>query len=370
MAEQEIPLTLLVIAQSARMLAKMGVDAGFAVVAVDCYADVDTRHLAVETFKIASLSLVEVRPALDALQSRHGLTHVVYGSGFEDYLETLGYLQQSWVVLGNAVEVFRQFQDKRAFFAQLAALFIHHPQTIFTPPSNKEGQWLRKPFSGAGGVGIRWHDPHDAADADKFYWQRFVRGEALSMLFLAAAGRVEIVGYNRQWTRFVDDEKQSFLFAGIASHVNVSDDHRRLLYEWLTKLARVYPLRGLGSLDFMLAAGCCYVLEINPRIPASAQLYGKQVFRRHLQACLGVMTDDAIEAEPAAYQVIYARQSLRVPEVVDWPDWALDRPDGGAIIGMGQPICSIIAAGKSPDQAAECLSARLQIIENILNIGF
>ncbi|WAR43525.1 ATP-grasp domain-containing protein [Methylomonas rapida] len=370
MAEQDIPLTLLVIAQSARMLVQMAVGAGFSAVAIDCYADSDTLQLALEAIKVESLRLNEVRPALDAVQVKHGLTHVVYGSGFEDHLETLGFLQQNWVVLGNSVEVFRQIQDKPAFFARLAALSILYPQTIFTPPSGERRQWLLKPVSGAGGAHIRWHDPNDSVCADKFYWQRFVRGEALSMLFLAAEGRIGIVGFNRQWICSVGHEKQPFLFAGIASHANVSDDHRRLLYEWLTKLARVYPLRGLGSLDFMLADGYCYVLEINARIPASAQLYGKRVFSLHLQACLGVMTDDSIESEPAAYQVVYAKQAVKIPVSVDWPDWALDRPSGGAIVGMGQPICSIIAAGKSPGQAEECLCHRQQVIENILNIGF
>ncbi|MDD1621716.1 MAG: ATP-grasp domain-containing protein, partial [Methylococcaceae bacterium] len=177
------------------------------------------------------------------------------------------------------------------------------------------------------------------------------------------------LGFNRQWTTAIDDS-HPFVFAGVASHAEVSVVNQKLLSDWLAKLAGVYPLRGLGSLDFIVVDGECYVLEINARIPASAQLYGTSIFALHLQACNGVLDGKAVEqVAPAAYQIIYAREMLRVPESVAWPTWAADRPVCGSIIGKGQPLCSIIAAGNSPRQVLERLRRRQQIIENILNTG-
>ncbi len=160
------------------------------------------------------------------------------------------------------------------------------------------------------------------------------------------------------------------MFAGVSNHAEVSVANQRLLAEWLAKLVRVYPLQGLGSLDFMLVDGRCYVLEINARIPASAQLYGQSVFIRHVQACLNVFDDaDIGQVVPTAYQIIYAQRPIEIPESISWPDWVVDRPGIGAIIGKGQAICSIITKGENTRQVSELLHLRQRFIENILNTG-
>lgn len=369
MTSLKVPSKLLVIAQSARMLAQMAVDAGFMPVVIDCFADSDTRQLALHTLKVSSLRLVDVQPALEAMRKAHGLTHLVYGSGFEHCTETLAFLEQDWIVLGNTVEIFRRFQDKPAFFGRLAALTIPFPDTVFTPPADG-GSWLTKPVRGEGGADITRYSPDVSAVPHDCYWQRYLEGESFSVLFVACRGQAKVLGFNRQWSTANADDERPFLFAGVGSHAEVSVGHQSLLSEWLTKLAEEYSLRGLGSLDFIVKDDSCYVLEINARIPASAQLYGEAVFTLHLQACLGSLDGASVEqALPAAYRIIYAKNPVRIPESVDWPKWAADRPDGGAFIGKGQPICSIIAAGKSPRQVSKHLRRRQLIIENILNTG-
>lgn len=359
---------LLVIAQSARMLTQMAINAGFVPVAIDCFGDSDTRQLALDTLKVASLALADVLPAVEAMRKTHGLTHLVYGSGFEHCSETLDFLEKDWIVLGNSVEVFRCFQDKPAFFARLAALSIPHPETSFSSPEGG-GNWLIKPMRGEGGTDITRYDPDASIKPGEWYWQRNLEGEAFSVLFLACRGQTKVLGFNRQWMMGIDDD-HPFVFAGVASQTEVSLANQKLLSDWLAKLVGVYPLRGLGSLDFIVAEGRCHVLEINARIPASAQLYGESIFALHLRACLGIWDDTLVEqALPSAYRIIYAENTIRIPEDIVWPTWAADRPNGGAIIGKGQPICSIIAAEKSPRQVSEHLRRRQQIIENILNTG-
>ena len=368
MSSLQIPSTLLVIAQSARMLARLAIDAGYTPVVVDGYADTDTRLMALDVVKVASLRLADVLPALDALRMRHGLTHVVYGSGFEYSTDTLAYLHRNWEVLGNSAAVFRSLQQKSEFFDQLAALSIPHPETVFMPP-NADGAWLVKPLRGEGGIGIRRYRADCDRDVDDCYWQRFVVGESMSALFVASDGYVDVLGFNRQATLALDDDR-CCVFAGVDSHAELGSAHRGVVVDWLRKLVGIYRLRGLGSLDFILADGQCYLLEINARIPASAQLYGKGVLESHIQACLGNRQSPKPKSTlPSAYRVIYADRDLAIPGVVDWPEWVSDRPDGGVFIGKGQPICSIIAAGKGRDQAFEQLRLRQNIVENILNTG-
>ena len=134
MSNFNIPAKLLVIALSGRMPAQLAVDAGYAVFVIDCYADLDTRQLALESIKGESLRLADIQPALEYMRHAHALTHVLYGSGFENCAESLAYLEQHLAVLGNPFTVFRQFQNKQAFFRQLAVFSIPYPETVFTAP--------------------------------------------------------------------------------------------------------------------------------------------------------------------------------------------------------------------------------------------
>lgn len=362
-----IPEKLLVIAQSARMLAQLAVNAGLRPVTVDCFADQDTRQIAVDTWRVPSLALCDVKPVIEAIREKYGLTHLVYGSGFEYHVETLAYLEQDWRVLGNSAEMLRQLQDKAAFFAQMAALTIRCPETVFSAPANG-GDWLVKPMQGAGGLMIARYDPRDdIGSSTTGYWQRYLKGQAMSALFVACHGQVRLLGFNRQWTTAID-AKQAFVFAGIRNCAELSQAHQQLLLDWLAKLVLVYPLQGLGSLDFMLADDRCYLLEINPRIPASAQLYGETIFSLHVRACLGELGECAL-IEPKGYQILYARKPFRVPAVFNWPEWTVDRPEAGSIIGKGEPICSIIATAKTAEQVEASLRSRQDLIETLLNTG-
>ena len=382
MSDFETPSRLLVIAKSGRMLAQMAVNASIVPVVIDCFADLDTRQLAVATLKVNSLAWSDIQTSVAKLKSKYALTHLLYGSGFESHIESLTNLQQDWVVLGNSSAVFQRLQDKPDFFRQLDSLGIPYPETVFSPPS-KDKDWLRKPYLGQGGEGIGWFDvntqnyarlpaaetenKHEVVEADH-YWQRYVAGQPMSVTFIAAADKMEVLGFNRQWT--VEFEGQPFSFGGIASGAELDITHKNRLLAWLQELIKVYGLRGLASLDFIMTEAGLQVLEINPRIPASAQLYGKNILQRHLQACLDLAPDNInTQLEPSGYQILFAAIDVQIPSGISWPEWALDRPDCGANIGKGQPICSIIASGKSPENVAEQLDLRRQFIENILNTG-
>ena len=82
---------LLVIALSGRLPAQLALAGGYAPVVIDCFADEDTRCVAVEVLQVTSLLLMDVLPSLAAMRLAHGLTHVIYGSGFENCPETLAY---------------------------------------------------------------------------------------------------------------------------------------------------------------------------------------------------------------------------------------------------------------------------------------
>ncbi|MBD9363291.1 ATP-grasp domain-containing protein [Methylomonas fluvii] len=360
-----VPKCLLVIAKSARMLVQMCVDSGCEVVAIDCFADSDTRQMAKQTYQVASLAWDDIRAAVTAVREVHGLGELVYGSGLETYPETLSCLERDWRIIGNSAATFQRVQDKHDFFARLDSLSIRHPPVMFTKPED-DFDWLLKPWCGEGGLGIRRSNNDEFADG---YWQRYIEGRSMSVLFVASSGGVELIGFNEQWAA-KSDGGQSFLFEGIASHAKVSRSVQSEIADWLDRLVNVYGLRGLNSMDFMLRAGKCYVLEINARISASAQLYGKSLLLKHLQACQNSRdTDVGLSTEPSAYQIVYAQKKVTIPERLVWPDWAVDRPNPGAIVATGEPICSIIATGKNSGQVLDNLHRQQRILANLLETG-
>jgi methenyltetrahydromethanopterin cyclohydrolase len=364
-----LPTNVLIIAQSGRMLAQLAVDAGFTPWVIDCFADLDTQSLAQQSFKVNSLALSDIKNLTDQLKEDFGLTHLLYGSGFENYTDSLAYLEKHWVVLGNPVEVICGLQDKPKFFQRLQALNIPFPESRFEPP-DVDDSWLLKHMQGQGGTGVycsqKNHNAAFAAPPHKIYWQRQLAGVSMSVSFLAGSDALHILGFNRQWTQQIGPNP--FVFAGVTNHADISSANQAVLYESLAKLVKLYAVRGLGSLDFMLVDGRCYVLEINARIPASAQLYGKSVLNAHIQACLGLASRFDVQiARPAGFWVCYASAQHKLPQAACWPDWVLDRPEPAAIIGKGQPICSIIASGNSPAQVLTQLQTRQSYIETILN---
>ena len=365
MSSLNLPPLLLVIAQSARMLVQMAVEAGFQAVAVDCFADLDTEALATETVKVDNLAVAAIQPVIEALAIRYGLTHVVYGSGFERYPESLAYMESRLIMLGNTATVFRRFQDKPAFFRNLKQLSIKYPETVFSAPA-EGGDWLLKPMRGEGGVGIARYAAGQTVDAERFYWQRYLSGAVCSVLFTASVGLVRVLGFNRQWA--TENDEQRYWFAGVSNHADVSPRNRALLTEWLENLVGLYSLRGLGSLDFIVHEGDCHVLEINARIPASAQLYGASIFKQHCLACLDVPSDGEWVL-PAGFQIIFAQNDITVPAGLSWPEWVVDRPASGVFIGKGAPVCSIIAAGNDAAQVETRLRHRQIIIDNFINTG-
>ncbi|WP_415880527.1 ATP-grasp domain-containing protein [Methylomonas sp. TEB] len=354
------------IAKSARMLVQMCVDSGWEVVAIDCYADSDTRQMAKMVYQVTSLALSDVRAALEEAGRRYRLTELLYGSGLESQQATLVYLENHWRIIGNSAAIFQSVQDKCDFFVRLALFSIPYPEVVYSRP-NENDYWLLKPWRGEGGLVIRRCSVGD--DAEYGYWQRHIEGRSMSVLFVATSGGIELIGFNEQWLADCSSE-HPFMFGGVLSRAEVPDAVQTLMAGWLLKLSAAYGLRGLNSLDFILDEGDCYVLELNARISASAQLYGKSVLRKHLQAFQD-NPDENLEVSvlPSAYKIVFARNPVTISEGFEWPSWTADRPNPGSIVATGEPICSIIATGKNSGQVLDNLHRQQRILANLLETG-
>ncbi|MBS3965121.1 MAG: ATP-grasp domain-containing protein [Methylomonas sp.] len=332
---------LLALGQSARAVAKLAVDSGWQVVTIDVFADVDTQDLAVEAYRVRSLAVEDLRPALDEVMRRHAPTHCVYASGFEANVDALHDLSKRLIILGNSPDCLASVCDRDRFFRALADLSIPFPETGFVAP--EPGLWLCKSLHSAGGMAVGWQMPLQAAASDSLYWQRYQNGVVYSAAFIAHNQGVDVMGFNRQWSVAVGD--RPFVFAGAMSNVTLPPDLAHRVEGWLAALARHFGLRGLGSLDFIVDGDVCHVLELNARFSASSALYGCDVFGAHVAACVGDYAGCKVDDFPRASRVLFADGDWVIPRDLPWPDWAVDRPQPGSLIGKGLPLCSIMAAG-------------------------
>jgi uncharacterized protein len=351
---------LLIVAKSARMLAQAAQKSGLKPLAIDLWGDQDTRCYVEDIQQTPSLAKEHLLPAIDYFVIRYPLACMVYGSGFEEHLDSLKHTNTRLILLGNQPDVFAKLQNKPAFFSLLEKLEIPCPEVSFHQPG-QDADWLVKSPQGQGGVGIRRYHSDKTSESD-VYWQKYQEGIPHSALFLADGKRSQIVGFNRQWTAALNDTDE-FVFSGIINSTELSLEQKNQISTWLDKLVPALSLKGLNSLDFIQQDQASYVLEINPRPPASMQLYDADLFARHIKACQGELLDDVeVQNGFTAYQIIYARQNTQIPDGFAWPDEVVDIPNAGSIIATGQPICSMITHGKEPQQVLEQLKNKQELI--------
>lgn len=355
---------ILVVANSGRMLARSALYIGLKPIVIDVFSDEDTRNLAYDFCQIPTLSLDYLIPAVEAFLSRHNVSHFIYGSGFEGHHDSLAYLNERLKVIGNQVKTFITAQQKVTLFQVLDRFNIPYPLVSFTQPQ-VDDLWLIKPLFSYGGVGIKRYLPGDEVN-ELYYWQRYQEGTLHSVLFLADGINAQVVGFNTQWARSADRDSE-FIFCGIINSCELESTNKQTVFDWVKKLTIEFGLVGLNSLDFIHSKGQNYFLEINPRLPASMQLYGSNLLNNHISACQGVLEYNPIKNLVCrAYQVVYIEDDIFVPQFIDWPTYVVDVPAVGVLIRKGQPICSIIVHENNPQLVfAELADKQQQLITNL-----
>lgn len=354
---------VLIAGLSGRSLAQAARRSGYVPLVADLFSDCDTRDAAEQCVRLdADLSTGITGPALTAglrclvEHSTAVPVALVCGSGFEDR-PALAQAAANAVgipLAGTRPSEIEALKRPDRFFALLARLGIPHPETRADAPPHRRG-WLRKRLGGAGGshvVPAVWASdrPDEAA-----YYQRRVKGSAVSTLFLASGGDVEIVGFSRQWV--APRRGAPFRFGGLAGPDVVPGALRDSMVGAIRALVGGIDIRGLASADFLAAGDRWWLIEVNPRPGASLDVFDRgdaRLFDAHLQAShdhpprpTGSATRDADRSVgPArALAYLYAPRALTVPDGFAWPDWTADRPHAGDRIRRHWPVCTVLAAG-------------------------
>lgn len=340
--------SLVILAQSGRMLAQSAARAGWRPWVLDLYGDADTQACSAHCRVVADdcggfardLILAEVRLAVT-----QGAIGLVYGSGLECYPNLLAELATLLPVLGNQAHVVRRLKSPRQFFPLLDSLEIPYPETQFETPNSAEA-WLVKPSCGEGGKGVAFLAFSTAIPCGA-YFQRQITGTPMSVLFLADGHRACVVGFNELWVSGAAE--RPFGFVGANNRPALTLLSQQQWVDWLQRLMDRVALKGLNSLDFICNGNHCWALEINPRPSATLALYDDDfadgLLAAHVQACAGRLPEAVPVAAPRALRSVFAPQQITVPDGLEWPPCCVDLPLAGTVIKEGQPLCSVLVSG-------------------------
>ena len=364
-------------ALSARALAEAAANEGLGAVALDVFGDADTRCVAREWHGIGAAGSLHIDgerflAVLARLAQRGDVRAWMAGSGFDGRPDLLERGAALLPLIGTPADGVRRVRDPHAFFSALDRHGIGFPPIAFDRPADPAG-WLRKDAGSCGGWQVRRATRGDDAGAG-VYWQRERRGEAHSATFIANGRDAVLLGVNRQGVQAIGD--RPCVFSRLAGPVPVSDGVRRELTAIVRLLAGVFEVRGLASLDLLLAGERIEVLELNPRPPASLALYprlgGVGVLTAHLQACeQGLLPPPPGTDMPVrGVEILFAARTLeidapRAAALAALPG-ACDLPRAGTRIAAGDPLCSVRAEAADEARMNEQLAARRDAVRALI----
>ncbi|HET7551308.1 MAG TPA: ATP-grasp domain-containing protein, partial [Gemmatimonadaceae bacterium] len=387
---------VLLVGVSTRALAESAVGAGYEVLSVDGYGDLDNpaspalslaRDFGVEyTAHAAAAAAAGLELDYDA---------VCYGSSLENHPRDVALLASRAELWGNPPAVLRRARNAVAL-SRLLRSRLGAGALVRASAGDSSREWLMKPRASGGGHDItEWHS--GSALPRTHVLQERIDGTPGSIAFVAHDGDSVPFAISRQLvgdTRFAASAFQycgSILSSCPGSVIDAATDSAHLLAEEL-------DLTGLACLDFVVSRdGIPHAIELNPRYSASMELaeraFGYSVFAAHARACarrgnhrsarFSHHPDERFTHLPAkrptdhpaaplprldlaaslrsvgalGKAVLFAPTTLVMPDTRPWltdPD-VRDIPHPGETIPRGHPVCTIFATARDDSACYEML---------------
>lgn len=369
---------------SVRAMAESAAAAGYAVLAVDAFGDLDTARVAERVLTPRDDMGVPYSAERAARLSRElEVDAVSYAASFENSPKALELLSRGRRLLGNDPGVVSLARDPVGLSRIVKTGGFPGPAVRSSAPPVKHParRWLIKPRASGGGRGIQpWRSGQIVPRT--CYLQQRILGIPGSLVFVADGTRILALGISRQLIGSRAFGAHGFGYVGNIL-APLSDPHLPRGHELLsgaTALAEAVTvecgLRGVNGIDFVASDGVPFLVELNPRYSASLELveraFGLSIFQMHIQGCLNQLPSRC--ALPPRFRaigkaVVYARRRVRVGDTRAWLDdpTVADIPRPGEYIAAGQPICTVFARGRTSGECETALALRAARIYSEIN---
>lgn len=359
-------MKVLLVGISTRALAQSAVRAGYEVISLDFFGDSDQPAGAEVHSLVRDLGQP---PTLLSLAQAAGLfassaEMVVVEAGLENEPAFLKICppEKRW---GNSNSTIIGVRDLNQVREALTGTGIFLPETVHpgeTLPSG--GHYLVKDAAHSGGMGVREWDGKTPPRGREVL-QRFIDGELASACFVANGRQARLLGLTRQYAGETGLGAPAYAWCGNVAPWGDSD-LQRLVLEAVTTLTASFGLVGLNGIDFMARNGVPYLLEVNPRPPASFELFerllGLNAFQLHVDACQGKLPLGPVTMLPGiawGKGILYAREDLQLGDTHSWAAQDVsDVPHSGEQIPAWAPVCTIFAQGNNVAGCWENVLAR------------
>lgn len=365
----------IIAAPSARRFAEAAVAFGHEVIALDAFADEDAQRVSSKTHKLKihksdqgfSLDEDDFKSVFSGIDLAE-IDGFLYGSLFDNCPDLLAWVAERVSIVGNQPEVLKRAKDL-SFFALLDDLNIAYPEVCLQMPDNS-AQWLAKQFGGSGGTHIRYaNQAKSDGYFQKAYFQKKHAGTPISILFVADGKTAKTIGFNQQLV--APTGEIPYRFAGAVNNVALQPNICAAFECAVQQLTSALSLRGINSLDAVLEGDALWILELNPRLSATFDLY-ENLFSLHLQGCAGSLTNSLPKIKTSKAQLIlYADKVLEIPKDFAWPIWVADIPalaagEFNVRIAQHMPICSMFAQAESAEIAHALVLQRSDKLREML----
>jgi len=373
----ELPTELIVVGASARAMAECAERSGFVVWSVDQFGDVDLDEVS------AGMRVVSNWPAgiADAVCGLPDVP-VLYGGALENSPDVIRRLKLERCLIGSspgAVSAIRNPVRLQETLRNSGLPALEIAESIRSADCSQ--QWFLKPIASAAGINARRFEfPSSASELpDGCLLQQFVRGQTVSGLYLVGAGGVQLLGMTEQLCGVAEAGASGVLYAGsiapLGEHELPGDCFREA--EAIGN-ALLPSLRGLVGIDFIRdeAEKKLWTLEVNPRFPASAELFERllewPLIRWHVESCLGhdvkprTSVPDRDRADiftgVCGKLILYATSTVRIQSLQDvvtklfGDDCEVaDIPANGSLIEVGMPVCTLLLKRSTVESCREAL---------------
>ena len=360
---------------STRGFAESAARAGYEVVAVDGFGDLDLRARAHSVHVARSGGRFSVRAAVAAARGLEADV-VCYVGSFENHARAVGVLAADRVLWGNRPAVLAAVRDPVRLARALRARGLPTPAVRVTAPRAATARrWLVKPRASGGGGGVApWRGGPLPRGS---YLQQRVTGVPGSIVFAADGQTAVPLGVSRALAgdaRF-GDVAGGFRYCGsllVAPEEPLFGRACRLA----ATVTAAFGLVGVNGVDFVARGAVPYAVEVNPRYCASMELVerarGISIFAVHARACAGELPA-LVHTRPAAdvigKAIVYAREDVMPEGTARWleDDDVRDVPAPGEGIARGHPICTVFARGRSVTACGGALAARARTVYRSLD---
>jgi len=367
-----------VVGASARAAVHSLARAGFSSSAIDLFADRDLKRIAPCTV----CPLDRYPDAIPELVASFPPGPILYTGGLENHPHVIRELATQRELLGNPPEVLARVRDPFTLFPALASAGFATPRLV--PHGNScplGGRWLRKPIRSGGGLGIRFAQSGEAA-SPHHYFQEFIDGVPMSVQLIIGSA----IGVTQQLIGEPWLHARPFAYCGNVGPIQPTSQVDAMLVNGCLQFNLAAKLCGAGGMDFMVADGTVYPIEVNPRYTAGLEVLEHARHDSYLLAHLESFTRKGAFVKMPSVQraravigkaIYYAPRTITFPSHGPWdadltgefdpwrvPQFA-DIPEPGSTIEAGSPVLTIFATGSTPIEVRGRLQSRAAELDQL-----